>query len=159
VGVLSHEEELKLVEFLLNVEALGLGLSPALADSYVLRVVEGRDHPFSSAGPSKFWWLTFRRRCPVLTLRKPEKLTRSRAVMANGHVMLDHAGRLQALFSAHRFPAGLVFNADEPKVDPRPPTVFSVRSSAMSTRSTTTRSHTTRSWAAWLPTARPCHLS
>ena len=88
---LSTEEELALANYCTYMAEHGFPLSITLVKSFAWQIAErvGKAHIFNKeTGPGKTWWNEYRKRHhSVLAIRKPDKLDRGRARMANKTVV------------------------------------------------------------------------
>ena len=114
--ILTDKEEVKLEDYLLKCCEMGVGKTKQqvkeTAYEIVKRAPQGRnpsiiqkwlDH--EKAGDD--WYYRFMSRHPNLSLRKPEKLAHSRAVMANKTVADHYYTKLEGVFNRTTCPAAL----------------------------------------------------
>ena len=96
-SVLSAEEERGLVSYLVHMAQRGFPLTPkmTMAFAWAIAAKSGKKSRFSDAGPSHHWWADFRKRHPELTLRKMDKLDRSRAENLTDEVVSDYFNSLE----------------------------------------------------------------
>ena len=90
--VLSCEEEESLCNYLLYMAEGGFPLSRRMVMAYAWAIAKrsGKDEAFNKeVGPGDRWWANFRKRHPQLTLRKIDKLDRSRAKNYSPEVVDD----------------------------------------------------------------------
>lgn len=98
---LSKEEEGALCSYLIYMAERGFPLTPkmVMAFAWAIAIKSGRQHCFSDSGPTKRWWLGFRRRHPQLTLRKVDKLERNRAECLSPEVVSEYFELLKKTLS------------------------------------------------------------
>lgn len=96
--VLSKEEEDALCTYLIYMAEHGFLLTPkmVMAFAWAIAIRSGKSSGFSSSGPTKRWWLGFRRRHPKL-LRKVDKLERSRAECLSPEIVREYFELLKRL--------------------------------------------------------------
>lgn len=116
---LTNHEETRLVDFVLQMEALGFGLTINDVCVTAFDIAESYGHPESfnqdkrAAGYD--WYRGFLRRHPQLSLRKPEGLAAARSDMLNHSVMDDYFTKLHTFLTKHDLlnKPQLLFNCDE----------------------------------------------
>ena len=64
--------------------------TPTKAFAWAIAIRSRKADSFGKEGPSEHWWGGFRQRHPELTLRKPDKLERSRAEALNPDVVKQY---------------------------------------------------------------------
>ena len=114
---LSKEEEDVLCSYLIYMAERGFPLTPkmVMAFAWAIAIRCGRHHCFSDSGPTKRWWLGFRRRHPKLSLRKVDKLERSRAECLSPEVVCEYFELLKKTLSDKGIlnSPRSIFNCDE----------------------------------------------
>ena len=75
----------------------------------------GKADSFGTEGPSEHWWGGFRQRHPELTLRKPDKLERSRAEALNPDVVKQYFELLNEVMEKNKLKTSprQIYNCDE----------------------------------------------
>ena len=97
--VLTAEEEDVLVAYLVYMAERGFPLTRTMTKAFAWAIAKrsGKgDHFNPESGPGEHWWVNFRKRHPKLTLRKADKLERSRAEALNPEVIKEYFDLLKA---------------------------------------------------------------
>ena len=136
--ILTDEEEAKLETYLISCCEIGVGKTrqqvKEMAFALVSRAPQGRNQAVVQKWMEKQktgddWYYRFMSRHPNLSLRKPEKLAHSRAIMANKTVVDDYYTKLKSTIEENDLTScpELILNADETGVplDFRPSRVVS----------------------------------
>ena len=90
---LTLEEENALVSYLVYMANRGFPLTRTMVKAFAWAIAKrsGNDGRFNQEyGPGEHWWANFRKRHPKLTLRKTDKLERSRAEALNPEVVEEY---------------------------------------------------------------------
>ena len=91
--VLTAEEEKALCTYLIYMAEKGFPLTRTMvmAFAWAVAIRSGKAHRFNpDLGPGNHWWSNFRQRHPEITLRKVDKLDRSRAECLNPVVVKEY---------------------------------------------------------------------
>lgn len=115
--VLTKEEEAHLAEYCVAVADMGYGLTRegVMAMAYAIVERTGRNHPFKSGHAGRGWYEGFMSRQALLTLRKPQALSYSRAVCGNKETIDDFFAKLGAIYGRLNLivKPSQIYNADE----------------------------------------------
>ena len=100
--VLTVEEEKALCTYLIYMAERGFPLSRTMvmAFAWAIPIRSGKAHRFNpDLGPGNHWWCNFRQRHPEITLRKVDKLDRSRAECLDPDVAREYFELLRKTLS------------------------------------------------------------
>ena len=91
--VLTANEEASLISYLLYMAKRGFLLTKTMVKAFAWAIAkrsgrDGRFHP--EFGPGEHWWVLFKKRHPILTLRKSVNLERSRAEALNPEIVEEY---------------------------------------------------------------------
>ena len=115
--VLTQVEEDALMSYLIYMGGSGFPLTRTFtkALAWAIAVRSGKHGCFGQEGPSEHWWTGFRRRHPDLTLRKADKLERSRAECLNPEVVKQYFKLLGDTLEKHKLKNSprQIYNCDE----------------------------------------------
>ena len=115
--VLSEEEELSMVEYIINMADMGFGLTreDVMQLAYTIAEKTGKQHPFQNGLAGRSWFEGFRARHHRLTFRTAQPLSYCRALCSNPDTVNDFFSKLGALYGKHDLltKPKLVFNVDE----------------------------------------------
>ena len=118
---LSAEDEIALVQYVKYMDKIGHPLGVQEIKMFAWSIAKRSTNPdcFGDNGPSKKWWLGFRKRHKSLTLRKPDKLDRRRSRTAKKSVVKEHFDKLkEALEKADLLDKPEhIFNVDETGIE------------------------------------------
>ena len=97
--VLMAKEESALVSYLVYMANRGYPLTRTLTKAFAMAIAvrSGNEGRFGKDSPSEHWWTGFRQRHPEVTLRKPDKLERSRADALNPVVVKQYLELLEGI--------------------------------------------------------------
>ena len=148
--VLTKEEEGALVTYLLYMAERGFPLTPkmCMAFAWAVAIRAGKEQYFSDTGPTMHWWVNFRKRHPQLTLRKVDKLERSRAECLSPEVVKEYFDLLKKTLDENGITTSprQIYNCDEtflPLDETREKGIFSKKSKCAYIQSTGTTDHIT----------------
>ena len=115
--ILTEEEEKKLYKYCLDMCDMGYGLTVEDLRTLAFCIAQssGRPHPFRDGKAGRDWYEGFRRRFPLLVLRKEESLSYMRAKNANEKVIEDFFAKLAAILARLNILSKPmhIYNADE----------------------------------------------
>jgi len=96
-NALAKEEEDALVSYLIYMAQRGFPLTRTMtkAFAWAIAIRSGHGGRFGENGPSEHWWSLFMKRHPELSLRKTDKLNRSRAETLNLEVVKQYFDLLE----------------------------------------------------------------
>ena len=138
VPVLTDEEEANIVRYLLQCAEIGVGKSKQQMKRMAYSVASKRSnckiprswHANQEAGEQ--WYRSFMKRHTELSLRKPESLSHSRAIMTNENVINNYYNTLESTLDSYNLKErpDLIYNCDETGVclDFRPAKVVAPKS-------------------------------
>ena len=114
--VLSEEEELRMVEYIINMADMGFGLTreDVMQLAYTIAEKTERQHPFKDGLAGRSWFEVFRARHRRLTFRIVQPLSYCRALCSNPDTIDDFFSKLGALYGKHNLltKPKQVFNVD-----------------------------------------------
>ena len=111
--MLSTEEEIELVRYLLFMYDRGLGLTPVLLKLKVYEITRIHVIPFKNGTPGDGWLRWFKRRHPELALQVAKALLSARAKSLCPENVQSFYNNLQELYTSHTYPPNWVWNCDE----------------------------------------------
>ena len=115
--VLTAKEESALVSYLVYMANRGYPLTHTLTKAFAMAIAvrSGNEGRFGKDGPSEHWWTGFRQRHPEVTLRKPDKLERSRADALNPVVVKQYFELLEGILdkNGQKNSPRQLYNCDE----------------------------------------------
>lgn len=115
--VLSEEEELRIVEYIINMVDMGFGLTreDVMQLAYTVAEKSGRKHPFQNGSAGQSWFEAFKARHRKLTFRTAQPLSYYRALCSNPETIKDFFSKLGALYGRLDLltKPKQVFNVDE----------------------------------------------
>ena len=111
--ILIIEEELKLVEYMLEMQNLAHPLSVNELKFKVGEIYQGRVTPFKDGVPGKSWLKWFKRRHPQLVLRIPQALDVNRAKGLCPPMVAKFYENLQNIYMEQEFQPTYIWNVDE----------------------------------------------
>ena len=119
--ILSTEDEKTLLNYITYMASIGHPLNISEIKLFAWSIAKRSSNPnsFGEAGPSRSWWIGFKRRHTDLTLRKPDKLDRRRSKMSNKAVVDKHFEILKDILEEHDLvdKPSHIFNVDESGMD------------------------------------------
>jgi hypothetical protein len=115
-GVIEEEEEDLLVQYLLDMAALGYPLSQGQLKLKVATMVQDRPNPFINGIPGKSWLYWFRQRHPKLVLCSSQVLDISRARGMCKENVDTFYHNLEQLYAQHGYMPNRIWNFDETRV-------------------------------------------
>jgi hypothetical protein len=85
---MTHEEEDAFAAWLIRCSDLHLPVPKSIANEKARAIVERRGAKFGteSGGPGRHWWEGFYRRWPAVGPRKPQPISRGKALLTQEHV-------------------------------------------------------------------------
>jgi hypothetical protein len=115
--VLTPDEEVKLVNYIIDMSDMGFGLTrqDVMRIAYQIVTKSGRPHPFQNGSAGRSWFESFQCRHPNLTLRSAQPLSFARAAAGNKEVIADFFAKLGAICARLNLLAKpmQIFNVDE----------------------------------------------
>ena len=115
--VLTPEEEEQLYKYAVEMadREFGLTRGDLMRLAFVIVEKSGRPNPFHDGMAGRGWMDGFRQRHPKITLRTPQSLSYSRAVMASQYTVNDFFGKLGGLYGRLNMISKpmQIYNADE----------------------------------------------
>ena len=112
--ILSRDEEREIAVNCMVLQELGFGLTKDILFLVVGQYISDNriPNPFKNGIPGESWWYSFMKRWPILSERKPEHLTKSRARSLTYRVIQEWTKKLSAVYeSAH-------LNDEDPRPQP-----------------------------------------
>ena len=149
--VLTEQEEKALCSYLIYMAERGFPLTRrmVMAFAWAIALRSGKGDRFNSEiGPGEHWWINFRKRHPEISLRKVDKLERSRAECLDPEVVKEYFEMLEKTLSENGLmnnPRRL-YNCDEtflPLDGTREKAVTSKRAKSTYAQAIGTREHIT----------------
>ena len=116
--VLSEEEEAALMSYLVYMADRGFPLTRTMAMAFAWAIAKrsGKADRFNQdVGPGKHWWSNFSKRHPRLSLRRTDKLERSRAECLNPEVVDEYFELLKKVLDENHLEdePRRIYNCDE----------------------------------------------
>jgi hypothetical protein len=112
-GVLSDEEELQLIEWLIYMVERGYGLTPTALKMKVSEITMSRDTPFREGILGGGWMRGWCLRHPELTLRVSQALETAKAWGLCEDNVKSFYDTLKTLYGLHNYSLDRIWNRDE----------------------------------------------
>ena len=88
--IMTYEEEKAFSDWIITCSNLNIPTPKSICDQKASMILERRDSKFKTKTglPSKEWWYGFYKRWPAVAPRKPQPLSRGKALLTKEHVTL-----------------------------------------------------------------------